>query len=125
MEKKDTGFLGEERAAQVLLEKGYTILERNWFCKKQEIDIIATKDNSLVFVEVKTRSTRENGDPAECVTRKQRNGIIKAANYYLMEKNTEYAEIRFDIFSVFVYSGGMEIDHIEEAFYPLTNEIKV
>jgi putative endonuclease len=125
MEKKDTGFLGETASAKLLEDKGYTILERNWRWKKQEIDIIALKNGVLVFAEVKTRATREYGDPGSFVSGKQKTGIIKAANFYITEVNPIHNDVRFDIFSVFDYNIGMDIDHIEEAFYPTVNEIRI
>lgn len=125
MEKKDTGFLGEQRAAELLAEKGYVLLERNWKSGKLEIDIITQKQGILVFCEVKTRATREYGDPSEFVTPKQRKGIIRAANAYILEKEPEHNDVRFDIISIFFFGEGMEIDHIEDAFYPMVNEIKI
>lgn len=125
MQKKDTGHRGEEQAAALLGEKGYAILERNWRAGKHEIDIIAWKAGVLVFAEVKTRGTREYGEPASFVTPRQRKSIIKAANFYISEKAPDHSEVRFDILSVLDYGAGMEIEHFEEAFYPMVNDIKL
>ncbi|MBC7862669.1 MAG: YraN family protein [Bacteroidia bacterium] len=124
MEKKDTGDRGEELAAAYLLQKGYQILERNWRFKHLEIDIIAQQGDFIVIVEVKTRATREFGEPASFVNQKKKSHLIKAANFYAIEKNLQN-EFRFDIVSVFVFGREAEIDHYEEAFYPLVNQIKI
>jgi putative endonuclease len=92
--KKDKGNQGEELAVAMLRDKGYLILERNWRVKKLEIDIIAQTADIIVIVEVKTRSTREFGEPGSMVSQKQRLSIIKAANYYIREKDLNN-EIRF------------------------------
>ena len=124
-EKKDKGNYGEDLAVALLEGKGYRILERNWRVQKLEIDIIAQKDNIIAIVEVKTRSTREFGDPGELVTKKQRISLIKAANFYILEKDIEEEEIRFDIVSVFYFGEGAEVEHIPDAFYPMVNQIKI
>jgi putative endonuclease len=124
LEKKDKGNYGEDLAIAMLLNKGYLILERNWRVKKLEIDIIAQLGQILVIIEVKTRGTRAFGDPASMVSQKQRLSIIKAANYYILEKDI-YNEVRFDIVSVFYYGDGAEVDHIPEAFFPIVNKIKL
>lgn len=123
-EKKLSGSRGEEMAAKMLSDGGYTILERNWRTGKLEIDIIARKGEELIIAEVKTRSTREYGDPASFVSMKQQRNLIKAANAYVFMHNL-YNEVRFDVFSVFDYGTGMEIEHIEDAFYPLVGKSKI
>ena len=65
---RDLGRRGEDAAARFLYQHGYDILERNWTCEAGEADIIARDEESLVFVEVKTRSDCEKGFPAEAVT---------------------------------------------------------
>ena len=123
-ERKISGRKGEEEACVLLAGKGYKILERNWRSGPLEIDIIAQKENILVIVEVKTRSTRAYGDPSSFVTKAQQRRLIKAANEYAYLKNCQH-EIRFDIVSIFEYLNEMETDHIEEAFYPIVNKSKL
>jgi putative endonuclease len=65
--KDDLGRAGENRAAQHLLDEGYTILDRNWRCAKGEIDIVATRGRALVVVEVKTRRSDAFGHPFEAI----------------------------------------------------------
>ena len=94
-----TGNLGEEMAATYLLDKGYTILHRNWRYKNWEIDIIATKDPKLHFIEVKTRRTTTFGYPEEDVSRKKVKYLMGAAEEFLL-LNAGWKLIQFDILSI-------------------------
>ncbi|MES2837464.1 MAG: YraN family protein [Bacteroidota bacterium] len=112
----ELGKQGEELAVIYLQKNGYAILEKNWRYKKAEIDIIAKHNNTLIFVEVKTRETNYFGEPFEAVTSKKEALFNDAAEAYLEEKNLEN-EVQFDIISI-VVSGKSKplINHITEAF---------
>ena len=112
----ETGKKGETIAAQYLLDKGYQILEKNWQNHHQEIDIIATKENELVIVEVKCRTGLPLVEPYTAVNRNKQNQLIKAANAYIQRKNIDM-ETRFDVISI-TLGKEVQIDHIENAFYP-------
>jgi putative endonuclease len=116
-EKHELGQSGEQLAIGYLRKKGFDILESNWRHGPLEVDIIALKDNVLVIAEVKTRSTNFFGEPEEFVTRQKQRNLIKAANFYILEKNLD-VEARFDIISILVSGGAHKIYHIEDAFYP-------
>jgi putative endonuclease len=113
-----TGEIGEQAAAAYLETKGFSIICRNWKYLKAELDIIARKDDILVIAEVKTRGTDAFGDPEAWVDIKKQRNIIKAANAYVLEHNLDIP-VRFDVLSVLVKDGEMEINHIEDAFYPM------
>jgi putative endonuclease len=115
---KNKGDWGEELAVEFLREKGYTILEQNWTFLKLELDIIAQMGDTLVFVEVKTRSNEEHGDPEDSVTLKKQRFLIKAANYYIQEKDLHH-ESRFDIVTVLKENNKVIIKHLADAFYPI------
>lgn len=117
-EHNDTGAAGEEMAADYLSKNGYSILDRNWRFGKEEIDIIAQKDDVLVIAEVKTRSSNFFGEPEEFVTRQKQRLLIKAANAYVERKNLD-VEVRFDILSVILSSREKKVYHIEDAFSPI------
>lgn len=117
-EHNDLGAQGEDMAVHLLADKGYRILERNWTFGKEEIDIIAQTKDQIVFVEVKTRSSAYFGRPEEFVKRQKQRFIIKAANSYI-EKHDIDLEARFDIIGVIIGQGGKEINHIEDAFFPM------
>jgi len=80
--KKDSGSQGEKYAANLLRKKGYKLVARNVRSKFGEIDIVAIKDSTLVFVEVKTRWSRKFGTPSEAVTPQKLRRIKKAAEYF-------------------------------------------
>ncbi|HNY43447.1 MAG: YraN family protein [Bacteroidota bacterium] len=111
------GNKGEDLAAEMLAEKGYVIISANWRDKHKEIDIIAMDDDTLVFVEVKTRSENFWGNPEEFVSRKKQKLLINAAEAYIAETGFT-GNSRFDVVSVLYLKSGMEIEHIIEAFYP-------
>jgi putative endonuclease len=117
-EHNDTGLAGEELAAAFLAESGYKILEKNWRFGKEEIDLIVAKDNTLVVVEVKTRSGSFFGEPEEFVNRQKQRNVIKAVNAYI-EKNELDMEVRFDIVGVILTGKSHRINHIEDAFHPI------
>ncbi len=110
------GIKGEEIAATFLLNKGYNILFLNWRYGKKEVDIIAAKNDLIVFVEVKTRSGGQFQYPEEAVNKKKQL-LIKAAAEGYADQNPSRANIRFDIISVLM-DGDLtkEIVHFEEAF---------
>ena len=110
------GKLGEEKAAAFLRNKGYEVLARNHRYKKSEIDLICQKDGLLVFVEVKTRSSRAYGNPETFVSESQQQAIIRAAEAYMDETNWG-GDLRFDIIAIVSRGGEEEITHLEDAFY--------
>jgi putative endonuclease len=115
--KIKTGLSGETAAREFLKDKGYEIIMSNYRYKKSEIDLIVKKDNWLVFVEVKTRSSAWFGFPEEFVDRAQQRTIFYGADQYVYETNWE-GNVRYDIVSVMVKDGlVVEVYHIEDAFY--------
>jgi putative endonuclease len=113
----DLGQLGEDLAVAFLEKNGYKILDRNWRFQKAEIDIIAQKDEVLVIVEVKTRSSIEFGLPQDFVKPKQIQSLVKAVNEYIIVNDLAF-KIRFDIVAIHKDSAkNFLIDHIEDAFF--------
>lgn len=94
-----TGFIGEQMAAKYLLEKGFSILHQNWRHGNWEVDFIASLDNTLHFIEVKTRRTKTFGYPEEDVTKKKMANLINASAEFLF-LNPEWKMIQFDILSI-------------------------
>lgn len=115
-EHNDLGKEGESIAVEYLIANGYKILETNWRFDKAEIDIIAQKDNVLVVVEVKTRSSLDFGLPQEFVKPKKIKLLVKAVNEFV-EKFDLNVEVRFDIVAISKINADFNIEHIEEAFY--------
>lgn len=117
MQNQLLGRHGEQLAYTHLIKQGYHILERNWRFGKEELDIIAKKDQLIIFVEVKTRENGYLGDPVEAVTPGKQKTIIKVANEYLIQKNIDL-ESRFDIIGIVHNKKATSLEHIEDAFFP-------
>jgi putative endonuclease len=111
-----TGGLGEDAAAVYLKENNFLILDRNYRIKNAEIDIIAKDDDTIVFIEVKTRKTLRKGFPAESVNYTKQKKIISAALYYIRENNLHDARLRFDVVEVLGESNSFELKLIKNAF---------
>ena len=111
------GQIAEQRAVTYLKKKGYDILEQNYRYRKAEIDIIARKDNFIIVVEVKARSSSYFGAPESFVNRKKIQLLVMAIDAYI-QKNDLDVEVRFDIISYLVENGKWTREHIENAFYP-------
>lgn len=109
---------GEEAAMKLLHRRGYTILCRNYRCSLGELDIVAREGETVVFVEVKTRSTGEYGDPLEAVGQGKQRKLAKLAQHYLLTHRLHGSPCRFDVISVVIGPDGRvhSIDHILDAF---------
>lgn len=101
---RSLGDRGEQAAAHYLEYKGYEVLERNWSCPAGEADIIARQDDTVVFVEVKTRTGISKGFPGEAVDAKKRQRYEKIAAYYLTEYEEVNIPFRFDVIGILVLS---------------------
>ncbi|PQA94718.1 hypothetical protein B0A69_09725 [Chryseobacterium shigense] len=115
----DFGKIAEDLAAEYLQKNGYTIITRNFRFQKAEIDIIAEKENLIIIIEVKARSTDAYILPQEAVTKTKIRSIVSAANHYLEEFYRNH-EVRFDIISVLPdEKKNLTIEHITDAFEAL------
>ena len=119
MNTKITGNAGEEKAAQALLQEGYSIIERNYRTKGGEIDIIAVKDDVIVFVEVKSLP---NGSPELLqneLNRQKLQRIVKTSKRFLLN-HRQYSNsyVRYDVI-VIDMPGMPDVYHIENAFTEL------
>lgn len=110
------GKSGEEIATSHLIARGYRILARNYRFRRYEIDIVARKENVLVFIEVKTRSSRSFGSPLFSITHTKTKRIIEAATAYVERGKLAHLQVRFDVITLFLKDGSAVIDHIENAF---------
>ena len=121
-EHNDLGDLGEERAQAYLKSKGFHIRHVNWHnmtpsgkMGNLELDIVAQKDEWLVVVEVKTRSTETFEHPEEAITKKKIRNIVNATHEYIIQFDWQ-GETRFDVISVIPHGQDFLIEHIEDAF---------
>ncbi len=99
---KELGRRGEQAAARFLYRRGYDIVAQNWVCPYGEADIVARDADTLVFVEVKTRSNCEKGFPAEAVNQKKRDKYERIALAFLKEYGESDIIVRFDVVSIVV-----------------------
>ena len=116
-DKREIGNEGEAIARDYLLQQGYTIMDTNWQFGHLEIDVIALKDNVLVFVEVKTRSSLAVQEPQLAVNQQKQRNIIRAANSYIL-RNGYTLEARFDIITVVKNEKGTVVEHLPDAYGP-------
>ena len=112
MNRRSFGAQGEADARAFLVQQGARILETNYRRPTGEIDIIARQGKTLLFVEVKRRSSLRYGRPAEAVNRQKQAHILRTAQLYLQEKRLGDVPIRFDVIEVLPG----EIRHIPNAF---------
>lgn len=112
MNNKAKGKFGEEVALKFLEKQGYKIIETNKrFSRFCEIDIIALDRNTLVFIEVKTRSSNVCGHPLEAITKTKYQHITTGVYSYLKD-NPQYKKFRIDAISV-VMKPEMKIEHLK------------
>ena len=112
------GAWGESVAAEYLAKKHYKIVGLNYRCRYGEIDIIAKKDNVIVFTEVKYRKNEEMGTPAEAVNHWKQQHIIRAAKAYIAQNclMEEGYDFRFDVAEVLTQDGKTYFRYTEDAF---------
>jgi putative endonuclease len=117
--KLDLGARGEDLAAAWYMGRGFRVLSRNWRCREGEIDLVVSRDRSVVFCEVKTRTGTGFGLPAEAVTSDKQRRLRRLATRWLGEQppSVRFAEVRFDVASVTLRSGSEpDLEVIEAAF---------
>lgn len=113
------GARGERAAARHLRKLRYRIVARNYRCESGEIDLICTDDDTIVFVEVKTRSSDDAQDPREAIRPSQWRRVHSAARYFLMERSAQNQPCRFDVVTVvWPARGSPQIEHFPDAFQP-------
>jgi putative endonuclease len=116
----DLGARGEELAAGWYGAQGYTVLDRNWRCRDGELDLILSRAGTVVFCEVKTRTSAAFGLPAEAVTALKQQRLRRLATRWLAARPAGAAgwgDIRFDVACVTLRQGAEpELEVIEAAF---------
>jgi len=105
------GRRGEQLAEQFLRNRGFAILDRNVQNRHGEIDLIAVDQQTLVFIEVRTRSGTGYGTPAESITWRKRRKLRELALAYLQEGASPFRQVRFDVVGI-VFKPGSDVPHI-------------
>ena len=111
-----TGKIGEQKALDFLMENNYEILFSNWRFQRCEIDIVAKKNNELIFVEVKTRTSSLLSEE-NIISISQQKRIINAADHFIKQNELDY-NIRFDMIFVEISLNSFKLTHFKEFFKP-------
>ncbi|WP_346657572.1 YraN family protein [Paenibacillus sp. YPG26] len=118
--RKERGSYAENKAVSYLTDKGYRILHRNWRCRTGEIDVIAEQNHVIIFVEVRSRSSRSSayGTAMESVTPRKVNQVRSTAAVYLHSRHCSDSPVRFDVVAVQLGPDGQveSLEHVENAF---------
>ena len=119
MDSREKGNWGEEKAASYLRRRGYKIVDRNCRYRQGEIDIVAEKNDIIVFVEVKTRKDASYAEAREFVTNAKQQRVIAAAQLWMQQHDCEM-QPRFDVIEVYAANGekslNVKINHLKNAF---------
>jgi putative endonuclease len=113
--RRQTGRQGEKIAAAYLVDKGYKIVQRNWSCATGELDLIMEQDDTLVFVEVRTRRGNRFGTAEESITPAKQARLVELAHSYLQETAPPHPSWRIDVVAVQLGRGLPQVNHIENA----------
>jgi len=116
--RRDLGALGERHAARLLRAKGYRLLEANYRTPRGELDLIARDGDTLVFVEVRSRTSEDTLTPLSSVDDRKQDHIIRTAQAYLLARRLPECHCRFDVVEVVATPTGqiVEMRHYEGAF---------
>jgi len=117
MKTRATGQLGEKLAQNFLKGRGYQIVTTNYRSPDGEVDIIVAKDGVLVFVEVRTKSSRNFGTPEESVTQRKKQKLVLVAQDYMQTHGIKESPWRIDFVAVELDNTGktVRIEQIEDA----------
>ena len=115
-DKISLGKKGEEVALSYLKSKKYKIIEKNLRNRFGEIDIIAKDKGTLVFIEVKTRTSEAFGTPIQGINERKQERLKQLAMRYLAEKGLIDQEVRFDVLGILQTGKETKIEHIPNAF---------
>src|SRR5262245_44640097 len=110
------GQEAEVAAVKHLEAQGYVVSARNFVCRFGELDIVAEKDETVAFVEVRMRSHAAWGDPAHTVSFKKQRRVVKAALHYLFEHDLRDRMVRFDVVTVVGRGEKAQVEHLPGAF---------
>ena len=115
MDRQHTGRLGEQLAADYLKRNDYDIIDRNFGTRFGEIDIIAKQKNTIIFVEVKTRSGDRFGTPEEAITKDKQKKLRSMAEYFLLNKKPVYENWQIDVIGIELCGSRAKLRHLKNA----------
>jgi putative endonuclease len=110
LNRKRIGSWGEELAAEKLRSEGYVILEQNYRTPYGELDLVARRADLVIFVEVKTRTSRSFAQPEDSITRRKRGHILQSIDYYLQNHPDIECDWRVDVAAIQGRPGSSEAE---------------
>lgn len=110
------GKIGEELATKYLQDNSIKVIQRNFYCRFGEIDIIAKDKNELIFIEVKTRTTNKYGKPSEAVNFQKQKHMRKSIEYYLYSNKIVNTKIRIDVIEIYLDQYKYKLNHIKNIY---------
>lgn len=113
---RKAGDEAEDFACNFLIEKGWEIIDRNYYAGHFEVDIIARENTTIVFLEVKMRSSKAFGSPVEFVSEAKVERIFSVAEHWVHENNMHNSPLRFDVIAILKKSSGFELTHYADAY---------
>lgn len=117
MDTHRSGRRFEALAAEHLTARGWRILARNYRFGHKEIDLIAARERTLAFIEVKGREGGDFGHPLEAITWRKRREILEVARHWMAEHRERWAVVRFDAIAVRRSSvGRLQVEHVPDAW---------
>jgi putative endonuclease len=116
IDRRGFGNEGEDASARFLEANGYVVLARNFRCRYGELDLVAEKNGTICFVEVRMRSTSIWGDPSQTVQGAKQRRVVKSALHYLQAHAIRNRMIRFDVVSVLGRGKDAVVEHLPNAF---------
>lgn len=108
------GRYGEDRACEHLERIGFEILDRNFHCREGELDIVAQDGQTIVFIEVKTRTSDIAGHPFEAITASKQARIRRLAAEWCQRHQVNRVQVRMDAIAVMLRGGRVAIEHLKQ-----------
>lgn len=115
---KDIGNLGEKIALKHYEKLGYKILDKNFYCRIGELDLVSKYNDCIIFTEVKTRYSSKFGKPCESISSHKKYKIIKTAQFYILKNKLKNHNARFDVIEIVLNPDNttFNMNHITDAF---------
>lgn len=115
-DRQRLGKAGEDAVCRHILQNGMRVRARNYRAGKGEIDLVAQDGDTLVFIEVKTRTSTVYGTAAEAVGYKKQQMLLRTAQYFIAQQNAHNIAVRFDVAEVYAQGSSLRIEYIKDAF---------
>jgi len=115
-ERLALGRFGEDLAFKKIKRLGYKKIIRNYHCSVGEVDLIAKDEDTLVFIEIKTRKGKSTGYAKEAVNARKRKQLSKVALFYMKSNDCTEAKARFDVIAISIKDGKPQIEVVKNAF---------